>query len=311
MVGAEEEREGDPLPPGSSGSGRRELADWLTRPTNPLTARVFVNRVWAWHFGQGLVATPSDFGLRGEAPSHPELLDWLAAEFIRSGWSVKALQRLILNSKTYRASSDDEPSNLALDPGNRFLWRFVRRPLDAESIRDAMLAVSGHLDRSVPGPHPFPPVGTWAFTIHRPFHEVYDSDHRSLYLMVQRNRRHPFLALFDAADPNQSVPQRLPTTTPTQSLYLMNSPFVHRQSEGFARCLIESSGDESARIRLAFLTAHGRPPTESQLAEAVSFLDAYRTKVGESGGTSDDPDEAAWAALGRVLLTGNAFLYVD
>jgi hypothetical protein len=302
---------GDPLPSGSSGSGRRELADWLTRPSNPLTARVFVNRVWAWHFGEGLVATPSDFGLRGEAPSHPELLDWLAAEFIRSGWSVKALHRLILNSKTYRASSDDEAGNLALDPGNRYLWRFVRRPLDAESIRDAMLAVSGHLDRSLPGPHPFPPVETWAFTIHRPFHEVYDSDHRSLYLMVQRNRRNPFLALFDAADPNQSVPQRLPTTTPTQSLYLMNSPFVHQQSEGFARRLIESCGDESARIRLAFLTAHGRPPSDDQITETRAFLEAYRAKVAESGNTSGDPDEAAWSALGRVLLTGNAFLYVD
>jgi hypothetical protein len=174
-----------------------------------------------------------------------------------------------------------------------------------------MLAVSGHLDRSVPGPHRFPPVETWAFTIHRPFHEVYDSDHRSLYLMVQRNRRHPFLALFDAADPNQSVPQRLPTTTPTQSLYLMNSPFVHRQSEGFARRLIESSGDESARIRLAFLTAHGRPPSEDQLAGTRAFLEAYRAKVAVSGSTSGDPDEAAWSALGRVLLTGNAFLYVD
>jgi hypothetical protein len=302
---------GDELAPGGEGSGRLELADWLTRPSNPLTARVFVNRVWTWHFGQGLVATPSDFGLRGEAPSHPDLLDWLASEFIASGWSVKALHRLILNSRTYQAASDDAPENLSRDPGNRFLWRFARRPLDAEAIRDAMLAVSGNLDRAIPGPHPFPPVETWAFTIHRPFHDVYDSDHRSLYLMAQRNRRHPFLALFDAADPNQSVPQRLPTTTPTQTLYLMNSPFVHRQSEGFARRMIESSGDEGARIRLAFVTAHGRPPSETQVADATGFLAAYRAKYDGLENTSGDPDEAAWAALGRVLLTGNAFLYVD
>jgi mono/diheme cytochrome c family protein len=302
---------GDELAAGGTGSGRLELADWLTRPSNPLTARVFVNRVWTWHFGQGLVATPSDFGLRGEAPSHPELLDWLASEFIASGWSVKALHRLILNSRTYQAASDDAQENLSRDPGNRFLWRFARRPLDAEAIRDAMLAVSGNLDRAIPGPHPFPPVETWAFTIHRPFHDVYDSDHRSLYLMAQRNRRHPFLALFDAADPNQSVPQRLPTTTPTQTLYLMNSPFVHRQSEGFARRMIESSGDEGARIRLAFVTAHGRPPSETQVADATGFLAAYRAKYDGLENTSGDPDEAAWAALGRVLLTGNAFLYVD
>jgi hypothetical protein len=215
---------GDTLSTNATGSGRLELANWLTRPTNPLTARVFVNRVWQWHFGQGLVHTPSDFGLRGDAPTHPELLDWLASEFIASGWSVKALHRLIMLSATYQLASDDHAENLQRDPANVFLWRHARRPLDAESIRDAMLFVSGRLDRSVPGAHPFPEMATWRFTIHNPFHAVYDSDHRSLYLMQQRNRRHPFLALFDAADPNQSVAQRLPTTTPTQTLYLMNSP---------------------------------------------------------------------------------------
>ncbi|MBL9154652.1 MAG: PSD1 domain-containing protein [Verrucomicrobiales bacterium] len=298
---------GDPVPP-EGGSGRLALADWLTRPSNPLTARVFVNRVWQWHFGQGLVTTPSDFGLRGDPPSHPELLDWLTARFVESGWSVKALHRLMLNSRTYRQSSADDAANLKIDPANRWLWRYARRPLDAESIRDAMLAVSGLLNRSPGGPHPFPPVTTWAYTIHRPFHEIYDSDHRSLYLMVQRNRRHPYLALFDAADPNQSVPGRLPTTTPTQSLYLMNAPFVHRQAEAFARRIVESSGDEAARMRFAFLSAHGREASGTELAETQSFLAAYRE---QAAGTSGDPDEAAWAALARVLLTGNAFLYVD
>jgi len=154
-------------------------------------------------------------------------------------------------------------------------------------------------------------VQTWAYTIHRPFHETYESDHRSLYLMAQRNRRHPFLALFDAADPNQSVPRRLPTTTPTQTLYLMNSPFVHRQSEAFARRMIESSGDERERIRLAFVIAHGRVPTERETAESSAFLDEYRAKLAGLGNVSGDPDESAWGALGRVLLTSNAFLHVD
>jgi hypothetical protein len=302
---------GDVVSPEGAGSGRLDLANWLTRPSNPLTARVFVNRVWNWHFGQGLVPTPSDFGLRGEAPSHPALLDWLTTEFIASGWSVKALHRLILESQTYQAASDDDPENLLLDPGNRWLWRFARRPLDAEAIRDAMLAVSGRLDRSVPGVHPFPPVQTWAFTIHQPFHEVYDSDHRSLYLMVQRNRRHPFLALFDAADPNQSVPQRLPTITPTQTLFLMNSPFVRQQSQAFARRMIESSGDERERIRFAFVTAQGRPPSATEAGESLAFLDNYRAKFAGTEQPSGDPGEAAWVALGRVLLTSNAFLYVD
>jgi hypothetical protein len=303
--------QGDAPLPGATGSGRLELANWLTRATNPLTARVFVNRVWQWHFGQGLVPTPSDFGLRGEPPSHPELLDWLTSQFIASGWSVKALHRLIMRSSTYQLSSDDQPANLKLDPANRWLWRFSRQPLDAESIRDAMLAVSGHLVRTISGPHPFPPVETWSFTIHKPFHETYDSNHRSVYLMIQRNRRHPFLAMFDAADPNLSVAQRMPTTTPTQALFLMNSPFVREQSEGFARRLLAFEGDDTARIQLAFEMALGCEPADSEVTDARAFLVAYREKLAALPQRPVDESLAAWAGLARVLLTGNAFLYVD
>ncbi len=298
---------GDQLPPDAPGSGRLELANWLTRPSNPLTVRVFVNRVWQWHFGQGLVTTPSDFGLRGTPPSHPELLDWLASEFIASGWSVKALHRLIMLSQTYQLASDDAAENLQRDPANRWLWRHARSPLDAESIRDAMLAVSGRLDLSPPAPHPFPDVNTWAFTIHAPFFAVYEHDRRSVYLMLQRTRRHPFLAMFDAADPNVSVDQRLLTTTPTQTLFLMNSPFVQQQADAFALRLLQSGGDEAAKIRLAFAMAHGREVTESQTRETVAFLDAYRQKL---NGSPNAPEQA-WAGLARVLLTSNAFLYVD
>jgi hypothetical protein len=302
---------GDVLPKESTGSGRLELANWLTRSTNPLTARVFVNRVWQWHFGQGLVPTASDFGSRGEPPSHPELLDWLTARFIESGWSVKSLHRLIMQSLTYQLSSEDDASNLKLDPANRWLWRASRRPLEAESIRDAMLAVSGKLDRSNPAAHPFPPVGTWGFTIHNPFHAVYDSNHRSVYLMIQRNRRHPFLALFDAADPNLSVAERQPTTTPTQTLFLMNSPFVHEQSEALARRLLSAQLDDPARIRLAFEMAHGRVPSETEVGAALEFVAAYGKKLADQGIAADRQVVAAWAALARVLLTSNAFLYVD
>ncbi len=302
---------GDVVPARATGSGRLELATWITRPENPLTARVFVNRVWQWHFGQGLVTTPSDFGLRGDAPSHPDLLDWLASEFIASGWSVKALHRLIMRSQTYQLASDDHAANLDRDPANRRLWRHPRLPLDAESIRDAMLAVSGRLDRSIPGPHPFPSVDTWGFTIHNPFHALYESEHRSVYLMQQRNRRHPFLALFDAADPNQSMAQRLPTTTPTQTLYLMNSPFVQQQSEAFARRLLAAPGDDTTRVRLAFEMAHGRAPADSETGEAVAFLSAYRQKLASLEKPPGEELEVAWAGLARVLLTSNAFLYVD
>ncbi|MEO2034555.1 MAG: PSD1 and planctomycete cytochrome C domain-containing protein [Planctomycetaceae bacterium] len=302
---------GDPLPQKSSGSGRLQLAHWLTRPTNPLTARVFVNRVWQWHFGRGLVATASDFGSRGVPPTHPELLDWLTSEFVASGWSVKSLHRLIMQSRTYQLASDDNAANLKSDPSNQWLWRYSRRPLDAESIRDAMLAVSGKLDRSRPVSHPFPPVQTWGFTIHRPFHAVYDSNHRSVFLMVQRNRRHPFLAQFDAADPNLSVAKRQPSITPTQALFLMNSPFVHEQSRAFAGRLLAASKDDATRVRLAFETAHGSKPSPSQITDALAFVTAYRKQLDRRGIQSDRQSEAAWAALARVLLTSNAFLYAD
>ena len=301
---------GEPVPQSSTGSGRLELAEWITRPSNPLTARVFVNRVWQWHFGRGLVETPSDFGSRGTRPSHPQLLDWLASEFIRSGWSVKSLHRLIMNSRTWQLASADHTRNLEIDPSNRWHWRYARRPLDAESIRDSMLFVSGNLDHTIPKSHPFPSVKTWGFTIHRPFHAVYDSNHRSVYLMVQRNRRHPYLALFDAADPNQSVATRQPTTTPTQALFLMNSPFVHEQANGFARGIAAVEADDLTRIRWAFETAHGRIPEDAVVQDAVAFASAYREKLADSDPTGEH-DLAAWSALARVLLTSNAFLFID
>jgi mono/diheme cytochrome c family protein len=301
---------GDPLPPGA-GSGRLELAHWLTRPSNPLTARVIVNRVWQYHFGRGLVATPSDFGSRGARPSHPELLDWLTARFIESGWSIKGLHRLILHSQAYQRASTDAPANRRIDPDNRWLWRNPRRPLDAEAIRDAMLAVSGRLDRSPPGPHPFPAVQTWGFTIHYPFHAVYDHDHRSVYLMVQRARRHPYLALFDGADPNISTAERLPTTTPTQALFLMNAPFVHAQADGFAQRLLAAGGDDASRVRLAFELAHGRLPGADEVRTSLAFLEQYRHRLAGRKLGAEEQTRLAWAAFGRVLLTANAFLYLD
>ena len=271
---------------------------------------MFVNRVWLWHFGTGLVSTPSDFGSRGQPPTHPQLLDWLAVQFIDSGWSVKALHRLIMNSRTYQLASDDNDRNLQVDPENRWHWRFARRPLDAESIRDAMLALSGQLNRNIPQAHPFPPVNTWGFSIHHPFHAVYNSNHRSVYLMVQRNRRHPYLALFDAADPNQSVASRQPTTTPTQALYLMNSPFVHARARGFAGRLLAVPRDTRTRVRVAFEMAHGRPPGDREAETAIAFVAGYQKKLAnEQPKTNHELN--AWSALARVLLTSNAFLYVD
>jgi len=309
---------GDVMPPESSGSGRLELAHWLTRDTNPLTARVLVNRVWQQLFGRGLVDTPNDFGTRGSLPTHPELLDFLAAEFVQDGWSIKRLQRRILTSHIYRLASAPTADHIASDPDNRWFARHRRRPLDAESIRDAMLSVGGKLNLAPAGPHPFPPVESWKFTIHYPFHAVYDSDHRSVYLMIQRARRHPYLALFDAADPNISTATRQVTVTPTQSLYLMNAPLVHAQASGLAERILEgiptsiatSSNDSTElRIRHAYELLFGRQPTQRELDQAKEFLQQSLAVLG--GDVTTKQEHSPWEAFCRVLITSNEFLYVD
>ncbi|MBV9122031.1 MAG: PSD1 domain-containing protein, partial [Planctomycetes bacterium] len=225
---------GQELPKSEHGSGRRELAEWLIDPHNPLTARVMVNRIWLHHFGQGIVQTPNDFGTRGKPPTHPELLDYLASRFVEAGWSIKAMHRQIMLTHAYQLTSVDERPVPQADPNNDLLWKFPRRRLDAEEIRDAMLAVSGALDRSMGGPHPFPPEQTWRYTQHKAFVAVYDTNRRSVYLMQQRLKRHPLLEVFDGADPSTTTPQRLNSPSPLQALFLMNSPFAHTQADRFA-----------------------------------------------------------------------------
>ena len=187
--------------PTDAGSGRRELSEWVSR--HPLTARVMVNRIWEWHFGRGLVPSSNDFGTQGETPSHPELLDFLTERFVQSGYSVETMHRLILQTDAYQRASAT-PGDA--DPDNRWLAHFSRRRLTAEELRDSLLTASGQLDLTPGTSHPFPEESTWKFTQHRPFNAVYETDKRSVYLMVQRQRRHPFLALFDGADPNASTP---------------------------------------------------------------------------------------------------------
>ncbi|VTS04332.1 DUF1549 and DUF1553 domain-containing protein [Tuwongella immobilis] len=302
---------GDVLPASAAESGRQHLAEWLTRESNPLTPRVMVNRIWQHHFGRGIVATPSDFGVRGDKPTHPELLDWLAREFQRNGWSIKQMHRIMLHSRAYQLASTATEKQIEADLDNRWLSRFSRRRLDAESIRDGMLAVAGTLDRSMPTTHPFPPMSQWRFTIHNPFHAVYESKHRSVYLMVQRQSRHPYLALFDGADPNISTDVRPFTITPTQALYLMNDPFVHAQSDAFAKRMLAQPGDESARLRFAVESVTGQALDAPQLQKFQSFLANYRKRWQESKLPATQAESAAWAALGRVLMTSNASLYVD
>ncbi|MFO0868709.1 MAG: PSD1 and planctomycete cytochrome C domain-containing protein [Pirellulales bacterium] len=302
---------GAALPSPAVESGRRALADWLTRPDQPLTWRVMVNRIWQQLFGRGIVPTASDFGTRGEPPSHPELLDFLARELLRYEGSLKAVRRDVVLSRTYQLASIDQAASAAVDPTNRWLWKHTRRPLDAEALRDGLLDISGDLDRSIPGPHPFPPTESWGFTIHYPFSADYDSSHRSLYLMVQRARKHPYLSLFDGADPNLSTAERLTTTTPIQALYLLNAPGVHGHAVSLARRLQREQPDDRTRVVWAFAAITGRETTDEQLAAALDFVARYRAQASATPATAATADEAAWAALARSLFTSNAYLFVD
>ncbi len=297
------------IPPGAS--GRLELAQWLTSPDNPLTARVMANRVWQWHFGRGLVATPSNFGMRGAPPDHPELLDYLARRLIESGWSIKSLHREIMASRTYALASTGNAENAHRDPDNRFYWRFDRRRLDAESIRDAMLWASGQLDVSRPAIHPFPPVGEWHWTQHAPFKASYPSRHRSMYLMTQRIQRHPYLSLFDSPDTNMSTDVRTTATVPSQALFLMNNPFVSEQATALAERLIASSADTIKRIELAGLLCWSRKLNANDIERAASYLNGIRTELDRIGTPPDRAQRDTWASYARVLLASNEFVYVD
>ena len=245
----------------------------------PLTARVIVNRVWSWLFGRGIVSSVDNFGTTGAAPSDPELLDYLANRFVANGWSVKKLVREIVLTRTYQLSSASDAKNFAADPDNDFLWRANPRRLDAESIRDALLYVSGDLDETVGGAHPFPPVHTWGFTQHNQFFANYDNRQRTVYQMQQRLRKHPFLALFDGADPNSSTAVREPSTTPLQSLFMMNDKFAHEQAAKFAARMTQGEADETRQITRAFLTLYARPPQPDELKLATDYLANFREKL--------------------------------
>lgn len=302
---------GAALPESDHSSGRLALANWLTDPANPLPARVMVNRIWLYHFGQGLVPTPNDFGRQGKPPTHPQLLDWLARRFISSGWSIKEMHRLVLLSRTYQQSSQSDVRAEEQDPANELLASFPRRRLDAEAIRDALLALGGNLDPTPGGPHPFPPQTEWKFTQHNPFKAVYETNRRSVYLMTQRIQRHPYLAIFDGADPSASTPRRLTSTTPLQALYLLNDPFVHDQAQGLAKRLLASQPGEPARLDLAYRLVLGRTPTPEERASGLLFLAQVRSALQQDGVPINQLDPQSWQALCRALFRLNEFVYLD
>jgi hypothetical protein len=318
------------------GRDRVELAKWLTRKDHPLTARVIVNRLWQHHFGRGLVATPNDFGRRGERPTHPELLDWLAVELVENGWSLKHVHRLMVLSNTYQQDSRGVSAEAKkLDPDNRLLSRMSRRRLSAEGLRDGALAAAGTLNPEVGGPMVRVPlekeVYDLIFTEAEPDNlwpvtpDVRQHTRRSLYLFAKRNVRLPLLEAFDQPDTLFSCPERPTSTFAPQALILLNGPFMQEQSQAFAvRVLREARKDRTKQVEQAYRLALARPPREVERKMALEFLEAQtelvrdrllaRLPVGVPPGAPADVDPAYAAALADfclALLNRNEFLYVN
>ncbi|MBM3739647.1 MAG: DUF1553 domain-containing protein, partial [Acidobacteria bacterium] len=277
--------EGTPVipPPADAKSSyrRRNFAEWVASPANPLTARVMVNRIWQRHFGEGIVSTPSNFGKTGAPPTHPELLDFLASEFVKSGWSIKAMHRLMMKSAAYQMASDDIEANHKTDAANRYVWRMPRQRLDIETIRDNMLAVPGTLDRTVGGPAVLPYIdpALFASSSKRTWHGKPDDDRttwrRSLYVFSKRTIRYPMFESFDQPDMITSCARRNSSVTAPQALLLMNNSMVRLHAGQFAdRLRREAPGDASKQVDRAFELALARGPTASERDRALTFVQA-------------------------------------
>jgi hypothetical protein len=274
---------------------RIALADWMTnveRGAGPLLARVMVNRLWQHHFGEGIVGTPNDFGAQGERPSHPELLEWLAAELVRGGWKLKPLHKQIMLSAVYQQSHEVSQDNLQVDPANRYLWHYQTRRLEAELIRDALLAVGGNLDAKMFGPS-----------------ILDDTPRRSVYLRVKRSELIPLMTMFDAPEPTQSIGERVSTTVPTQSLAMMNSPFVRKQAEKLAqRIRPAKDAPLNAAIDAAYQIALARPPSQAEQSSMLAFVDEQRAAIGGDPAAATDQ---ALVEFCQVLLCLNEFVFID
>jgi hypothetical protein len=311
-------------------SGRRTaLANWIANPDNPLTARVMVNRIWHYHFGRGLVATPSNFGHAGERPTHPQLLDYLAARFVREGWSVKAMHRLIMNSSVYQEASTipraTAEAAAKVDSGNTLLWRFPRQRLEGEIIRDAALAVAGQLNTKVGGPSVFPELppgmemrGGWKVSS-----DPADRDRRSVYVFVRRNSRYPMFESFDMPDTHESCPRRDITTSPLQALTLLNSTVVLEWAQAFAGRVLQTAGpDHEAQVATAYRLAYSRRPTPAEWKIARDFFQRHRDIVAERASTGahlavpqtlprgvQPVDAATLVDFCHILINSNEFVY--
>ena len=297
--------------PSSSQSGRLELAQWLTHPDHPLTSRVMVNRIWRWHFGKGIVPSVDNFGRLGEMPTNQPLLDWLAVQFVESGWSIKAMHRLIMLSSTYQMSTQYDPVAAGVDPENKLQWRFDRRRLSAEEVRDAILAVGGKLD-TAPGGSMLPFKNREYVTNRQRMQQSYESNRRSVYLPVYRSAVYDVLQTFDFADPSTLEGNRPTTTVTPQALFMMNSPIVANSAASLADVVVALQDvDDASRLKRAFRQVLGREPTAS---ESESFLRTRSQLVADyqaAGLGEAEAQKQAWRSLCRVLIGSSEFLYVE
>ncbi|HEY1862010.1 MAG TPA: DUF1553 domain-containing protein, partial [Gemmataceae bacterium] len=290
------------------GSGRLELAKRMLDPSNPVLPRVMVNRLWHYHFGEGIVRSTDDFGVQGQPPTHPELLDYLASEFVRQGWSIKKMHRLMVRSSAYRMASRSDPKNEEVDPQNKLLHRMPVRRLEAECIRDAILSVSGRLDLNLYGPSVTPHLTPFMQGRGRPNASgPLDGDgRRSIYLAVRRNFLTPMFLDFDYPIPFTTIGRRSVSNVPAQALTLMNNPFVVGEAQRWAkRVLAEKDRTPAQRVETMYVTAFGRTPTEIELKDALAFLDEQAKEYGKTG------DPRVWADLCHVLLNVKEFIFLN
>jgi hypothetical protein len=294
----------------ASTSGRLQLTRWLTRPEHPLTARVMVNRIWQWHFGEGLVRTPDNFGRLGQAPTDQRLLDWLARRFIASGWSIKDMHRLILGSSTYRMSAAMNATANEKDPENKRWWRFRRRRLDAEEIRDSILAYGDHLDLAMYG-QLMPNKNRAYITGTGSTESAYDYLRRSVYVPIMRSAVYDVFQAFDFADPSVLSGKRASTTVAPQALFMMNGELILRESRRMAEGLLTRYGDDDERVEEAYTRIFGREPVREEVKRSLAFVDRYRAALVDETQDADERRVRAWQGLCRMLIASNEFVFVD
>ena len=292
----------EPMPAASS--GRLQLARWIASRDNPLTARVMMNRLWRWHFGRGIVPTVDNFGALGERPTHPELLDHLAVRFMESGWSVKRMQRLVMTSSVYRRSTQYDPVAASMDPDNVFLWRFNRRRLEAEELRDTLLMTSGQLDTEMFGQLMTDAPGKYANSGKLP--DYWNSHRRSVYLPVMRSGGYDAFVAFDFADASVLNGDRNSSTVTPQSLFMLNGPLVFASAKSMIEALT-GTPEPDERLKKLYITLFSRVPEPDEIEEALRFMDRYESESERKPGHP----ELAWEALCRVLFASNEFLYIE